>query len=114
MKYVAYVGHNEVVTETERPITCCLVGQRDETAERPEELMKHWGVIRMGPKPEGYKELTKEEQATLSKFDRDKRGGRFAPKVLAWFESTEEAEADRINWPDRINFKIVPVSASFA
>jgi len=113
MKFVAYVGSKEVVTETERPIACCLVGQRNESAERPEGFEKYSGVIFMGKKPDDYVAPTKEQQADFERFERDRRGGKYTTKVLQWFESEEAAEADKVNWPDRINFRVIPVSAKF-
>lgn len=109
--HIAYVGSSEVSIDSERPIVCALVGQLDEEAECPKELMQYRGILRMGTKPEGYVPMTKEQEVLLSTFDRDVRRGKFNPKVLSWYESEAEAEADRINWPKHINFRLVPVQA---
>lgn len=108
MTKIAYIGSKQVQFETERDVKFVLVGQRDSKLAKPKEAFEaeRKMVFEKGPKPSDA------QFDTIRIYNRQLGGGHFDPKALNWWESEELAEADKANWPDRINFRLVPVDTT--
>lgn len=102
---IAYLGTQELHFDTERPVKFVLVGQRNE--DNPKEAMAKLQAftkkVKDAPKP------TDDEMSAIDLFWRRKQSGYFNPKALNWWETEEQAEADKANWPDFTNFRLIGV-----
>ncbi len=105
MRYKIYVGSSCFITETEKPVNFCLIGRLDEAKEKPQEA---WDIVtaytmdRSKPKPT-------QEQLDLANAHLRRGRKRYSIKPIEWFETEEQAEAAKANWPDYIDFRIQPV-----
>lgn len=112
MKFKVYFGSHCASIETERPIACALVGQRDEGAAKPVAALQRRAALSEAEVKNEEMLLTKDEQQAIADFSKARTKGQFDTKLLDWFETEKAALDAQAAWPDRINFRIIPVSTT--
>jgi len=107
MKHLIYFDGKEHSVTTERKYTHVVIGQRDQAAER-----KSANIDALQKKP--HTELTPAEYELLHKWTHEASAGRYALRVLDWYESEPDAvsTAKRFPRPEWINVQLREVAAT--